>query len=71
MLQHLCGGQRTTFESQFSPFTTWNLEIKVARCGGKNKNSPHWLIYLTAWPLVGGTVLGRVESVVLLKEVCH
>lgn len=36
-----------------------------------NKNSPHWLIYLTAWPLVGGTVLGRVESVVLLKEVCH
>lgn len=56
----ICVGQKTTFESQFSLVTIWNLEIKVVRCGGMNKNGSHWLIYLTAWPLVGGNVLERV-----------
>lgn len=29
MLQHVCGGQKTTYKSQFSPSTAWVSEVKL------------------------------------------
>ena len=43
----------------------------VRDCGSLNENGPHRLVYLSAWSIVGRTVLEGLGGVALLEKVCH